>query len=124
MYWENTKFAKYLESIYPHELEIKETTATAASSSYLDCCLYIDNGKLTARLYDKQDNFNFPIVNFPFMSSEISSTPAYVSQLTRYDRACLNYQDFMERGKVLITRLLSQWYKKKMNNKTHTQKKW
>ena len=46
----NTKFAEYLEFIYPCELEIKETTETAPSSSYLDCYLYIDNGKLTARL--------------------------------------------------------------------------
>ena len=65
----NTKFAEYLEFIYPRELEIKETTETAASSSsYLDY-LYIDNGKLTTRLYDKRDDFNFPIVNFPFLSS-------------------------------------------------------
>ena len=32
-------------------VKIKETTETAASSSYLDCYLYIDNGKLTTRLY-------------------------------------------------------------------------
>ena len=40
----NTKIAVYLEFIYPRELEIKEITETAASSSYLDCYLYIDNG--------------------------------------------------------------------------------
>ena len=65
----NTKFAEYLEFIYARELEIKETTETAASSSYLDCYLYIDNGKLTTRLYGKRDDFNFPIVIFPFLSS-------------------------------------------------------
>ena len=59
-----TKFAEYLEFIYPRELEIKETTETAASSSYLDCYLYIDNGKLTTRLYDKRDDFNFPLLTF------------------------------------------------------------
>ena len=88
---------------------------TAASSSYLDCYLYIDNGKLTTRLYDKRDDFNFPIVNFPFLSSNIPSAPAYgvyVSQLIRYARTCSNYQDFMERGKVLTTKLLSQGYQK------------
>ena len=68
----NTKFAEYLEFIYTHELEIKETTETAAFSSYLDCYLYIDNGKLTTRLYDKRDDFNFPIVNIPFLSSNNS----------------------------------------------------
>ena len=111
----NTKFAEYLKFIYPHELEIKETMETAASSSYLDCYLYIDNGKLTTRLYDKQDDFNFPIVYFPFLSSNIPSAPAYgvyVSQLIRYARACSNYQDFMEPGKVLTTKLLSQGYQK------------
>ena len=59
--------------------------------------------------------FNFPIVNFPFLSSNIPSAPAYgvyVSQLIRYARTCLNYQDFMERGKVLTQKLLSQGYQK------------
>ena len=45
--------------------------------SYLDCILYIDNGKPTTKLYDKRDDFNFPIVNFPFLSSNILSAPAY-----------------------------------------------
>ena len=46
----NTKFAEYLEFIHPRELEIKETMETAASSSYLDSYLYIDNGNLATRL--------------------------------------------------------------------------
>ena len=107
----NTKVAEYLEFIYPRDLKIKETTVTA----YLDCYLYIDSGKLTTRLYDKRDDFNFPIVNHPFLSSNIPSAPAYgvyVSQLIRYARACSNYQDFMELGKVLTTKLLGQGYQK------------
>ena len=104
-----------MEFIHPRELEIKETTETAASSSYLDCYLYIDNGKLATRLYDKRDDFNFPVVNFLYLSSNIPSAPAYgvyVSQLICYARACSNYQDFMEHGKVLTTKLLSQGYQK------------
>ena len=118
----NTKLAEYLEFIYPSELEIKETTETAASSSNLDCYLYIDNGKLTTRLYDKRDDFNFPTVNFPFLSSNIPSAPAYgvyVSQLIRYARPYSNYQDFMERGKVLTTKLLRQGYQKTKLVATH-----
>ena len=72
----NTKFAECLEFINPRELEIKETMETVACSSYLDCYLYIDNGKLTTRLYYKRDDFSFPNVNFPFLSSNIPSTPA------------------------------------------------
>ena len=111
----NTKFAEYLEFIYPCELKIKETTETAASSSYLDCYLYIDNGKLTTRLYDKRDDFNFPIVNFLFLISNIPSAPAYgvyVSQLIRYARTCSNYQDFMELGKVLTASCWARGIKK------------
>ena len=58
-------------------------------------------------LYDKRDDFNFPILNFPFLNSNIPSAPAYgvyVSHLIRYARACPNYQDFMEHGKVLTTK--------------------
>ena len=71
--------------------------------------------KLTTRLYDKRDDLKFPIVNFPFLSSNIPSAPAYgvyVSQLIRYARACSNYQDFMESRKVLTAKLLSQGFQK------------
>ena len=48
--------------------EIKETTKSA---SYLDCFLYMDNETLSIWLYDKRDDFNFPMVNFPFLGSNI-----------------------------------------------------
>jgi hypothetical protein len=41
-------------------------------------------GRLRTKLYDKKDDFNFPIVNFPFISSNIPAAPAYevyISQL-------------------------------------------
>ena len=61
---------------------------------------------------ESYDDFNFPIVDFPFLSSNIPFAPAYgyVSQLIHYSRACSNYQDFMRRGKVLTTKLLSHGY--------------
>ena len=72
----NTKFAGYLEFIYPSEHEIKETTETAAPFSHLDCYLYIDSLKHTTRFYEKRDDFNLSILNFPFLSSNIPSAPA------------------------------------------------
>ena len=50
----------------------------------------------------------FPLLTFH--SYNVPTAPAYdvyVSQLIRYTRACSNYQDLMERGKVLTTKLLS-----------------
>ena len=64
-------FSKHLEFIFPCELEPKEMSETITSSLYLDLYLYSDHGKLTTRLYDKRNEFNCPIVNFPFLSSSI-----------------------------------------------------
>jgi hypothetical protein len=47
----------YVHSIYPNELEVKDTTESDISASYLDTLLIIDsNGRLTTILYDKRDD--------------------------------------------------------------------
>ena len=112
----NPNIVHHLGTIYPDELEIKETTESNTSTSYLDILLSIDdNGHLNTSLYDKRDDFNFRITNFPFMSSNIPSSPAYgvfISQLVRYARACSKYEDFIKRGKLLSSKLLLQGYLK------------
>ena len=106
--------AMALHSIYPNELEIKDTTESSMSASYLDILLNIDiNGKLTTQLYDKRGDFSFYIVNFPYLGSNIPSSAAYgvyVSQLIRYARACSAYDQFLNRGKLLTDKLLLQWF--------------
>ena len=110
----NPQFKDYLHLIYPSELEIKETTDTPTSASYLDLYLYIDDsGHLKSKIYDKRDDFDFPIVNFPFLGSNIPSSPAYgvyISQLIRYCRACSVYGDIVNRAKLLSEKLLSKGY--------------
>jgi hypothetical protein len=60
------------------ELEIKETTDTASFASYLDLYLeFDDSGQLTTKIYDKRDDFNFKIINFLNMCSNIPASPAY-----------------------------------------------
>jgi hypothetical protein len=50
----NSRFAEFLPLIYPPELEIKETTDTASSASFLDLCLdFDDSGQLSTKIYDK-----------------------------------------------------------------------
>jgi hypothetical protein len=67
----------------------------------------MDNeGRLRRKHYDKKDDFNFPIVSFPFICSNIPAAPAYgayISQLIRNSRACGSYQDFLDRW-LLLTR--------------------
>jgi hypothetical protein len=110
----NSRFCDFVDHIYPIELKIKDTTDTDMSVSYLYLHLEIDSdGRLRTKLYDKRDDFNFPIVNFPFICSNIPAAPAYgvyISQLIRYSRACGSYQDFLDRGLLLIRKLLNQWF--------------
>jgi hypothetical protein len=110
----NLQFKDYPHQIYPSELEIKETTDTPALASYLDLYLYIDNSRrLKSKLYFKHDDFDFPIVNFPFLSSNIPTSPAYgvyISQLIRYCRACNVYSDVLNRAKLPSKKLLCQGY--------------
>ena len=68
----NTKFSNNIDLICPHELDIMDTTDSTNSASYLDLQLGYDNqGKLHPRLYDKYDDFDYMIVNFPHLSSNV-----------------------------------------------------
>jgi hypothetical protein len=101
----NSRFGDFVDRIYPIEFEIKNTIDTDRSASYIDLHLEIDSrGRLRRKLYDKRDDFNVPIVNFPFICSNFSTAPAYgvyISQMIRYPGACCSYQDFLDRGLLL-----------------------
>jgi hypothetical protein len=83
----NSRFGDLVDCIYPIELEIKDTTDIDRSASYLDLHLEIDSeGRFRATLSDKKDDFNFLVVNFPFICSSIPVAPTYgvyISQLIR-----------------------------------------
>jgi hypothetical protein len=110
----NDQFHSYVDSINPSELEIKDTTESSTSASYLDVLLNIDaDGKLTTQLYDKRDDFNFAIVNFPYTCSNIPLSPVYgvyISQLIRYIRSCSTYGQFSSRGRLLTDKLIIQGF--------------
>ena len=101
------KFKEFIPDVYPKELTIFETTESTSVASFLDLFFTRDeNNKITTKLYNKRDAFGFHIVNFPFMSSNIPSAPAYgvyVSQFIRYAHCCLNYSDFLSRHRALVT---------------------
>ena len=72
----NPDFENYLGQMYPAELEIKDTTESNTSASYLDLLLSIESdGQLRTSLYDKRDDSH--ITNFPFLSSNIPFSPGY-----------------------------------------------
>ena len=65
----NKKFLDYLKEIYPSQLTVEKANKSDHLADYLDLTFIIDSeGKLSTRLYDKRDDFDFHIVNFPFLS--------------------------------------------------------
>ena len=72
------KFNDYIDVIYSEELEIKDTTDAPKWANHLDLHLDFDeDGKLNTRFYDKCDDFDFPILNFPYLTSNIPESPAH-----------------------------------------------
>jgi hypothetical protein len=84
----DNQFHSYVDSIYPNELEIKDTTECSTSASYWNVLLKMDtHGKMTTQLYDKQNDFNFSIGNLPYLCSYIPASSVYgvyISQLARH----------------------------------------
>ena len=60
------------------------------------------------------NDFDFDIVNFPFMDSDVprrTSYGVYISKLIRFARASSNLNDFNYRNKDLTAKLLRQGYR-------------
>ena len=86
---------------------IKNTTYTIRSAFYLDLHLKTDTeSRLRTTVYDKVDDFNVPMGNFPFKCTNIPTAPVYGDygfQLKRYSRAFDYYQNFLDKV-LLLTR--------------------
>ena len=97
--------------IYPPELDITTDDENDQNVHYLDLDILIKNDKFSYCIYDKRDKFNFPIGNFPNLSGNIPTSHSYsvfLSQLVRYARGCLYFEDFQKRTSSLIIKLLKQ----------------
>ena len=79
--------------------------------------LSISNDIVSTKIYDKHDDFDFDIVNFPFLDGDVphsTSYGVYISQLIHFARASTYVADFNTRNKLLAQKLLKQgyWYNK------------
>ena len=79
----------------------------------MDLHLSISDGFVKTKIYDKRD-FDFDIVNFPFLDGDVprsTSYGVYISRLIRFARVSSHVVDFNTRNKVLIAKLLRQGYR-------------
>ena len=74
----NKKFWENVKDIYPSQLNVEKTNQSDNLRSYLDLTFTFEKDrKLSTKLYDKCDDFDFLTVNFPFLSTNIPSGPSY-----------------------------------------------
>ena len=101
----NSRFYDFVDRIYPIELEIQDTTGIDSSATYLGLHLEIGSeGRLRTKLYDKRDDFNFPIVNFPFICSSIPAYGVYIyiSGHTIFQRLYILTRKLLKQGHISI----------------------
>ena len=75
--------------IYPTELQLNKANSSDTEAPFLDLNLSITNGIVSSKIYDKRDDLNFEIVNFPFLHGDVPRSPSYgvyIPQLIRFAR--------------------------------------
>ena len=111
---DNNFFDSMVNRIYPSELQLNKANVSDAEASFLDLHLSISDGFVKTKIYDKRDDFDLDIVNFPFLDGDVpgsASYGVYISQLIRFARVSSHVDDFNTRKKVLIAKLFRQGYR-------------
>ena len=111
---DNPYFEGMVNHIYPPELQLNKANISDTEAPFLDLHLSISNGFVSSKIYDKRDDFDFDIVNFPFLDGDVphsNSYWVYISQLIRFARVSSHVVDFNARNKSLTAKLLQQGYR-------------
>ena len=66
-----------LGQIYPTELQLNKANSSDTEAPFLDLNLSITHGTVSSKIYDKRDDFNFEIVNLPFLDGDVPRSPSY-----------------------------------------------
>ena len=86
---DNPYFEGMVNRIYLPELQLNKTNTSDTEAPFLDLHLSISNGFVSSKIYDKRDDFDFDIVNFPFLDGDVPRSTfygVYISQLIRFAR--------------------------------------
>ena len=97
----NVYFDNMLSQIYPSKLQLNKANTSNTEAAFLDLHLSISNDVVSTKIYDKRDDFDFEIVNFPFLDGDAPHSTSYgvcIFQLIRFVRASLYVTDFNTRN--------------------------
>ena len=107
-------FVGMVNQMYPPELQLNKANTSCTEAPFLDLNLSFPNDFASSKIYDKHDDFDFDIVNFPFLDGDVPRRPyygMYISQFIRFARVCSHVEDFNARNKCLTAKLLKQDYR-------------
>ena len=109
----NVYFDTTVSQICPSELQLNKANTSDTEAAFLDMHLSISNDNVSTKVNDKRDDFDFEIVNFPFLDGDVprsTSYGVYISQLIRFARASSYVADFNTGNKLLTQKHLTQGY--------------
>ena len=66
-----------VSQIYPSDLQLNENNTSDTEAAFLDLHLSIFNNIVSTKIYDKRYDFDFEIVNFPFLDSDVPRSTFY-----------------------------------------------
>ena len=70
-------FDSMVNRIYPSELQLNKANVSDAEASFLDLHLSITDGFVKTKIYINRDDFDFDIVNFPFLDGDVPRSASY-----------------------------------------------
>ena len=111
---DNPEFEKHISDIYPAVLQLNKANTSDKETSFLDLNIKVIGSDIHTSVYDKRDDFGFPIVNFPWLSGDVPRLPSYgiyISQLVRFARCCTSVLDFHSKNLQITSKLLTQGYR-------------
>ena len=111
---DNHTFAEHIPDIYLRELQLNTANTSDKEASFLDLNIKLIGNDIHTSLYDKRDDFGFPIVHFPWLSGDVPRLPSYgiyISQLVRFARCCTRDFDFKSKNLQLTSKLLTLGYR-------------
>ena len=68
---DNPYFEGMVNRIYPPELQLNKANTSDTKAPFLDLHLSISNGFVSSKIYDKRDDFDFDILNFPVLDGDV-----------------------------------------------------
>ena len=93
---------------------LNKANTSHKETSFLDLNIKVIGGDVHTSVYDKLDDFGFPIVNSPWLSGDVPRLPSYgiyISQLVRFARCCTSILDFHSKNLQITSKLLTHGYK-------------